>query len=201
MGKRLVDYDAVGNRVRTVRNGEATDYAVNAINQYTTSGDTIFRYDLDGNLTEEIGPDGTRAFTYDALNQLVEVTTPDDTCRTYPHLDSIESNGTTMTIKVLINLMLLRGLLGNRAVNLPFYLDEVASLDHENLSGIVAKSQELGFVPVLASPEAMDAADNLYFLTESKGRVLLEPRTSLLRIHRDRVSAGEEPAAGESYGT
>jgi hypothetical protein len=137
----------------------------------------------------------------DLFNVHFEVTTPDDTCRTYPHLDSIESNGTTMTIKVLINLMLLRGLLGNRAVNLPFYLDEVASLDHENLSGIVAKSQELGFVPVLASPEAMDAADNLYFLTESKGRVLLEPRTSLLRIHRDRVSAGEEPAAGESYGT
>ncbi|MHB8763538.1 MAG: hypothetical protein ACYDA8_04240, partial [Deferrisomatales bacterium] len=116
-----------------------------------------------------------------------EVTTPDGKTRIYPQLDTIESNGTTITIKVLINLMLLRGLLGHREVSLPFYLDEVSSLDHENLAGVVAKSLELGFVPVLASPEAMDAADHLYFLTERRGRVLLEPRSALVRLRREEV--------------
>lgn len=113
-----------------------------------------------------------------------EITTPDGASRTYPHLDTIESHGTTITIKVLINLLLLRGLLGRKEVSLPFYMDEVASLDRENLAGIVKKAQELGFVPALASPEAMDAADLLYFLAERQGRVLLEPRSSLVRILR-----------------
>lgn len=121
-----------------------------------------------------------------------EVTAPDGAVSTYPHLDTIESHGTTITIKVLINLLLLRGLLGRKEVSLPFYLDEVASLDHENLSAIVEKAQELGFVPALASPEAMDAADHLYFLAERQGRVLLEPRTSLVRIHRDGGEGQEE---------
>ncbi len=120
-----------------------------------------------------------------------EVSTPDGIVRKYPHLESIESNGTTITIKVLINLMLLRGLLGSKETSIPFYLDEASSLDHENLMGIVKKSQDLGFVPVLASPDAMDAADNLYFLREHKGRVVLEPQTSLLRIHRDNGDASD----------
>jgi hypothetical protein len=42
----------------------------------------------------------------------------------------------------------------------------------------------MGFVAVLASPEAMEAADCLYFLRESNGRIILDPRTSLLRIER-----------------
>ena len=115
-----------------------------------------------------------------------EVSTPNGTSRTYPHLESIESNGTTITIKVLINLMLLRGLMSNKETSIPFYLDEASSLDHDNLLGIVQKAQELGFVPVLASPDAMDAADNLYFLREHKGRVVLEPKTSLVKIHREK---------------
>ena len=116
-----------------------------------------------------------------------EVSTPNGTSRTYPHLESIESNGTTITIKVLINLMLLRGLMSNKETSIPFYLDEASSLDHENLLGIVQKARELGFVPVLASPDAMDAADNLYFLREHKGRVVLEPKTSLVKIHRGKT--------------
>lgn len=129
----------------------------------------------------------------DLFNLHFEVTTPDGAARTYPHLDNIESNGTTIAIKVLVNLMLLRGLLGQREVSLPFYLDEVSSLDHENLTGIVDKALELGFVPVLASPEAMDAAENLYFLTETRGRVLLDPKSALVRIRRETPDADIDP--------
>jgi hypothetical protein len=123
------------------------------------------------------------------LRQLFElkfvVTTADGKEREYPKLESIESNGTTITIKVLINLMLLRGLLDNRKeVSIPYYLDEASSLDQDNASAIVRQSRILGFTPVLASPEAMDAADNLYFLKDSGGRLILDS-SALVRIHRE----------------
>ncbi|WP_298437410.1 hypothetical protein [Geobacter sp.] len=123
------------------------------------------------------------------LRQLFElkfvVTTADGKEREYPKLESIESNGTTITIKVLINLMLLRGLLDNRKeVSIPYYLDEASSLDQDNASAIVQQSRRLGFTPVLASPEAMDAADNLYFLKDNGGRLILDS-CALVRIHRE----------------
>jgi hypothetical protein len=119
-----------------------------------------------------------------------EVTSTDGQTRQYPHLDSIESNGTTITIKVLINLILLQGLLGEKEVSIPFYLDEASSLDRENLAAIVREARKMGFVAVLASPEAMEAADSLYFLRENNGRIMLDPKTSLLRIERKGENGG-----------
>ena len=119
-----------------------------------------------------------------------EVTSTDGQTRQYPHLDSIESNGTTITIKVLINLILLKGLLGDKEVSIPFYLDEASSLDRENLAAIVKEARKMGFVAVLASPEAMEAADSLYFLRENNGRIMLDPKTSLLRIERKAEHGG-----------
>lgn len=125
------------------------------------------------------------------LRQLFElkfvVTTADGKEREYPKLESIESNGTTITIKVLINLMLLRGLLDKRKeVSIPYYLDEASSLDQDNARAIVQQSLQLGFTPVLASPEAMDAADNIYFLKDNGGRLILDS-SALVRIHREEI--------------
>ncbi len=72
----VYEYDALGNRVRVVFNGEATDYAVNTLNQYNSAGTTTFEYDMDGNLVVESGPDGLRSFSYDSRNRLVSVETP-----------------------------------------------------------------------------------------------------------------------------
>lgn len=119
-----------------------------------------------------------------------EVTSVDGQIRRYAHLDSIESNGTTITIKVLINLLLLKGLLGDKEVSIPFYLDEASSLDRENLAAIVQEARKMGFIAVLASPEAMEAADSLYFLREKKGRIMLDPRTALVRIERKNDDGG-----------
>lgn len=113
-----------------------------------------------------------------------EVTTADNQTRRYSHLDSIESNGTTITIKVLINLLLLKGLLQEQEVSLPFYLDEASSLDWDNLQAIVAEARRMGFIAVLASPDPMEAADRLYFLREHNGRVSLNPDTDLIRLER-----------------
>lgn len=121
----------------------------------------------------------------DLFNLSFEVGTSDGKTHRHEHLDAIESNGTTVAIKVMVNLILLRGLLGGADVQLPFYLDECSSLDQGNLAAIVNAARAMGFIAVLASPEAMDAADKLYFLEEQEGgRVIVDRKTSMLSIHR-----------------
>lgn len=122
--------------------------------------------------------------TLDELFDLhFEVTLPDDRERRYPHLDTIESNGTTITIKVLVNLMLLHGLLVHEKIQMPFYLDEASSLDRDNLRSIVETAESLGFIAILASPDAMEVARSLYFVEEQpNGRVVLDPETARIRI-------------------
>jgi hypothetical protein len=114
-----------------------------------------------------------------------EVTNVEGVPQLYTKLESIESNGTTITIKVLMNLMLLRGLMDEkRKISIPFYLDEASSLDRENVQSIVDQSLKLGFTPILASPEAMDVADNLYFLKDRNGRLRLG-EDALVRLNRE----------------
>lgn len=121
----------------------------------------------------------------DLFDLQFEVGTPDEQVRRHAHLDAIESNGTTITIKVLVNLVLLRSLLEGADVRIPFYLDECSSLDHDNLAALVQAARDMGFVAVLASPDAMDAAERLYFIKEEEtGRVVLDPTASLVRILR-----------------
>jgi hypothetical protein len=135
--------------------------------------------------------DHPRVDLRDLFNLAFEVGTPDGTFRRHEHLDAIESNGTTTAIKVLVNLVLLRGLLGGADVQVPFYLDECSSLDHDNLTAIVHTARRMGFIAILASPEAMDAAEKLYFLEEQPGgRVILDPKTALVRIQRQRAEVG-----------
>lgn len=138
--------------------------------------------------------DHPRVDLKDLFNLSFEVGTPGGKTYRHEHLDAIESNGTTTAIKVLVNLVLLSDLLGKADVQIPFYLDECSSLDQGNLAAIVNAARQMGFIAVLASPEAMDAADKLYFMQEQAGgRVVLDPKTALVRIQRDRP-AGSEPS-------
>ena len=134
--------------------------------------------------------DHPRVDLKDLFNLSFEVGTPDGKTYRHEHLDAIESNGTTVAIKVLVNLVLLRSLLGRAEVQIPFYLDECSSLDQGNLTAIVSAARQMGFVAVLASPDAMDAADKLYFIEEQDGgRVVLDPRTAMVRIQREKKEA------------
>lgn len=137
--------------------------------------------------------DHPRVDLKDLFNLSFEVGTPDGKTYRHEHLDAIESNGTTMAIKVLVNLVLLRGLLGRAEVQIPFYLDECSSLDQGNLTAIVSAARQMGFIAVLASPDAMDAADKLYFIEEQDGgRVVLDPKTAMIRIQRGKKTV-EDP--------
>lgn len=110
--------------------------------------------------------------------------------RRYHNLAQIESNGTTITIKVLVHLILLRDLMSTGRAGVPFYLDEVSSLDHDNIEAIIAQATSLDFIPVLASPEPVEEVDRIYMLCENDaGRILLDS-TALIELHRN-PSEGE----------
>ena len=66
-------YDAAGNRTLTVENGITNHYTANSLDQYVRVGDRNFVFDADGNLVQEITPQGTNSYGYDDENRLVTV--------------------------------------------------------------------------------------------------------------------------------
>jgi hypothetical protein len=90
----------------------------------------------------------------------------------------VESHGTTITIKVLFNLLLLRSLLREDSsktllCEVPFFLDEIHSLDAVNRPAVLTTARKLGFIAITAAPESVSEVDALYFLQPKKGRIVL----------------------------
>lgn len=111
----------------------------------------------------------------------------------YDDLASIESNGTTMTIKLLVNIILIKSLLRNkRACMIPFWIDEAAQIDPDNLREIVDLANENGFCPVLASTNSMSIAEYIYAIQLNEhGRSVIVNGGSLRRTPK----ASNDPAA------
>lgn len=103
----------------------------------------------------------------------------------FKSLAQMESEGTGTTIKVLVHLELLRMMLASDAVSVPFFLDEVATLDQANLRALIDHSTSMGFVPVIASPEARDSVETLYFIRPGPSGSLFLDDTSRLDIILD----------------
>jgi hypothetical protein len=111
----------------------------------------------------------------------------------YQDFRQVESDGTTITIKVLFNLLVLRSLLredSQRSLlcELPFFLDEVQSLDSVNRRAILHTAQTLGFLAITAAPDSVSEVDALYFLQAQQGRVTLR------RKHRVHVRMKQQGA-------
>lgn len=66
-------YDAAGNRIREITDGQATEYTVNALGQYTQIGETALTYDANGRLIGTEGPEGTASYEWDARGALTAV--------------------------------------------------------------------------------------------------------------------------------
>lgn len=132
------------------------------------------------------------------FNVTFEVELASGKTKIYKDLAKVESNGTTISTKVVVFVLLLRDILKSRhTVRLPFYLDEVAALDPVNARTIVALAEQLDFVPVLASPSAMDVASVIYYLEpNARNRIYLGPkqRYELERVRRELAT---EPAEAE----
>ena len=103
----------------------------------------------------------------------VTVEGPDGRKHTYHDFRQIESHGTTVAIKVLFNLLLLKRQLKRDDCQVPFFLDEVQILDPANRHAILATARKLGFLAITAAPEAVSEVDTLYFLQPRRGRIVL----------------------------
>jgi len=156
------------------------------------------KYKEDLEQLEELFHDHPEIHLTDLFTVGFSVTTVDGSRETYDGLDNIQSNGTSITIKVLVHLVLINDLLREGALRLPFYLDEASSLDENNLGGIVRASTEMGFIPVLASPTESTAVRNIYYLNSQDERVYLGPdhRVELRKRGRKQHEAPELPSSG-----
>ena len=67
-------YDAMGNRVQVIQNGQTTSYTTNNLNQYTTVGGVTYTYDADGNLIRKASGSDATTYSYDPENRLIAVT-------------------------------------------------------------------------------------------------------------------------------
>ncbi|MGH8554454.1 MAG: hypothetical protein ACREUD_02630 [Gammaproteobacteria bacterium] len=110
----------------------------------------------------------------------------------YHDFRQVESHGTTITIKVLFNLLVLRSLLREDASRsllseVPFFLDEVHSLDPMNRHAVLSTARKLGFIAITADPESVSEVNALYFLQPRKGRIVLRHR------HRIGIKATPTP--------
>ncbi len=96
-------YDAAGNRVSSTAGGVTTTYAVNAVNEMTSSTTagavTTFQYDKDGNLIGQAVGAATTTYSYDSLDELTGISAPGQSeSFTYDPLGDRSSqtiNGTT----------------------------------------------------------------------------------------------------------
>ena len=74
------DYDAAGSRTSETINGVTTTYAVNNVNEYTSSTTagvtTTYQYDLDGNPIAQTTGGSTTNYSFNALSQLTGINGP-----------------------------------------------------------------------------------------------------------------------------
>jgi len=117
----------------------------------------------------------------------------DGSKKIYSDLSSIESNGTTIMIKALINMILIRDMMHPSAIksgkiSIPFYLDEANQIDPKNLKQIVDTASRLGFCPVLASTIPVAVAENLYFVQwTANGKAVLDNHQRIRREVKQEV--------------
>ncbi len=106
----------------------------------------------------------------------------------YQDFRQIESHGTTIAIKVLFNLLVLRRYLREEQCVVPFFLDEIQALDPANRAAVLSTSRKLGFLAITASPEPITEVESLYFLQPRQGRIILRQK------HRVGIALAVSPA-------
>jgi energy-coupling factor transporter ATP-binding protein EcfA2 len=128
-----------------------------------------FRNKLSERITLNYGDLFTLRFT---------VATKGGRAHSYDNLQ-VESHGTAITIKVLFNLLVLRSMLkedpkkGTPLSRVPFFLDEVHSLDAINRKAVLTMARDLGFLALTAAPEPVSEVEALYFLRPQNGRLVV----------------------------
>ena len=108
-----------------------------------------------------------------------QVTGRDGKTKVHTDFRQIESDGTTIALKVVFSLLVLRSLLKEGRALVPFFLDEIQALDPSNRSSVLTLARQLGFIAITAAPGEVSEVDSLWFLEPEQDRVTL---TELNRI-------------------
>ena len=105
----------------------------------------------------------------------LEIKKPGCQAMSYDEFDKdAGSNGQVITLKALINLLVIGTYLApKREARLPFYVDEVASLDRENRETVQQFASSRGFVGLYAAPEPAYGMDRYYSLADGGNRVVV----------------------------
>ena len=104
---------------------------------------------------------------------------------------NIQSTGTGLTVKVILNVMLLKRLLFSKegqVLNIPIYIDEAGQIDPSNQQTLIDQCVQAGFIPVFASVEPQASADYWIGLNEIDGRIYIDQNDwfQLERISEER---------------
>ncbi len=99
--------------------------------------------------------------------------------------DQLESNGTSLTVRVIVNVMLLRKFMAtgrSGAISIPFYIDESASLDDANRKTLVDLCRRHNFVPVFAAPTPQTGATYFIMVETINGLAFVNRKRHWRRI-------------------
>ncbi|RJQ85033.1 MAG: hypothetical protein C4519_03785 [Desulfobacteraceae bacterium] len=103
-----------------------------------------------------------------------------------------ESNGTETGVKIVIYLGLI-GLLQERknvvGTRIPFFLDEVGSIDSDNLNQLIAYCSQNNFLPIFASPEIRKDISHNYLFRRNGSRSYL---ASVVKIAKKQPTVPNE---------
>lgn len=107
----------------------------------------------------------TVADLYDLVLQVVDTHGNE---KQYQSLD-LESNGTSITVKTIIFISMINQAVSGKknigeTIRLPFYVDEIDSLDDANAQNIHDIALNLGLIPIFASPKGSGICKRLYQL-------------------------------------
>lgn len=109
-----------------------------------------------------------------------------------------ESNGTETGVKIVIYLGLI-GLLQERknivGTRIPFFLDEVGSIDSDNLKQLIAYCAHNNFLPIFASPEIRKDISHNYLFRRNGSRSYLASVIKLSKSKQPPVQNEASPLA------
>ncbi len=100
-------------------------------------------------------------------------------------INKFESNGTRIAIKIVLYLGLIKLLQGRKQVvgaRIPFFLDEVGSIESRNLQQLIAYCETNNFLPIFASPEIRPDIPHNYLFRRHGARSQLEKEMILTAI-------------------
>jgi len=104
----------------------------------------------------------------DLYDLVIEVVDTHGNKKQYQSLD-LESNGTSITVKTIIFISMINQAISGKknigeSIRLPFYVDEIDSLDDANAQNIHDIAVNLGLIPIFASPKGSGICKRLYQL-------------------------------------